>query len=68
MSIQLALVDAANNCKQEDAKATLTLRSGVQITGRLKRDMVPDTAQILLAGGGWETVLIEEIAAVRSHR
>lgn len=69
MSINLALADAANNCIRENAKATLTLKgSGVQYTGRLDRSNVGDTAQVHTEHGGWVTVVIDEIAAVASHR
>lgn len=69
MSINLALADASNNCKREGANATISLKSGLQFTGKLKRDNSPfDTCVIHTEGGGWVTVLIEEIAAVSSHR
>lgn len=69
MSINIALIDAANNCAARGAKATLTLRSGVQFTGRLRKDNLLDTVVIYPEGEtGWTTVRVGEIAAVGSHR
>ncbi|MDQ1584470.1 MAG: hypothetical protein QOF36_2524 [Microbacteriaceae bacterium] len=69
MSIELALADAARNCKRESAKATVTLRSGVQITGSLEAQSGADLGTRLLhTDGGWVTVRVDEVAAVESHR
>jgi hypothetical protein len=64
----LSLSDAANNCRDSSAaRATLTLKSGVSFTGKLEKS--PDwlTAMLVPDGGGFVTVLVSEIAAVRSH-
>lgn len=68
--IRLALADAANNCARESATAVVTLRSGVQLEGRLdhKSNADIDTRQIKTKGGGWITFRIEEVAAVESKR
>jgi hypothetical protein len=73
VSLRLALVDAANNCARESARATLTLRSGREITGTLDKpgplaEGDGGTVIVHRPGGGWATVLVEEIAAVESHR
>jgi hypothetical protein len=71
MTIELALADASNNCVREDAMATITLRSGVRYTGKLKKrpsDLGSDTRLLELSGGGWVGLRVEEIAAVESHR
>lgn len=70
MSIQLALADAARNCVRENAKVVLTLRSGVQIKGKLQQSRVSDlgTHYVDTPSGGWVAVLDEEIAAVESTR
>jgi hypothetical protein len=67
MSIGLALADAANNCTRQGATATLTLRSGVQIAGRLERSVADlGTAHIKKPDGGWAAVREDEIAAVET--
>jgi hypothetical protein len=68
--IDIALVDAANNCAREGAKATVTLKSGVQITGRLDRPRNGErgTGHVYTEGGGWATFRIDEVAMVASHR
>lgn len=77
MSIELALADAANNCVREGALVTITLKSGVQYTGKLERvtgsdfgtrHMKIDKPAYPGDGGGWVTMLTGEIAAVESHR
>ena len=66
-AICLALADAANNCYNNyDARCTLTLRSGVQFTGRLEKDpggFVTD-AHMKNDRKGWVTVDSLEIVAV----
>lgn len=65
----ISLIDAANNCSRDGAQATLTLRSGKEITGRLEKPQSgADTAHVKLVDGGWATALIEEIAAIESRR
>jgi hypothetical protein len=69
VSIELALADAANNCaKHSDAVATITFRSGRQLSGRLKRPSGADlgTRQVEI-GRGWVTFRIDEVAAVQSR-
>jgi hypothetical protein len=70
VSIELALADAAKNCNEQGASATLTLRSGVQIVGKLERESGADlgTRHVHHRHGGWTTVRVEEVAAVESHR
>jgi hypothetical protein len=70
MSIELALADAANNCERDGANATITLRGGVEITGKLEqRGGGGDLGTVHIRhGDGWSTVLVSEIAAVSSHR
>jgi hypothetical protein len=69
MSMNLALVDAANNCVRENAQATLTLKSGVQFTGKLEKPSpsFPDTVH-LKTPSGWVTIDRDELAAVASHK
>lgn len=66
MSIGLALADAASNCARYGATATLTLRSGVRITGELKREnsTYGITVRLRKPDGGWATVDTDEIVAV----
>lgn len=64
----LALADAARNCTRQGAKATITLCSGVQYTGKLERSAVDNgTAHLQLEHGGWVTIGEDEIAAVESR-
>jgi hypothetical protein len=69
MSIELALADAATNCAKQGATAVITLRSGVQIEGKLKRNTGADlgTRHLETATGGWATFRVEEIAAVQAR-
>lgn len=63
--LRLALLDAATNCQRVGATATLTLKSGVQLTGKLQRSRAGDLlAHIRRQDGGWASALVEEIAAV----
>lgn len=63
--IFLALVDAAKNCEEAGALATLTLRSGATVIGKLDRPRTGShTAHVRRHDGGWTTALIAEIAAV----
>lgn len=74
VSISLSLHDAATNCARDGAICTLTLKSGVKISGQLQQ--TPDgvtfskaeTAHMKTDGQGWTTVLIGEIAAVGVRR
>lgn len=69
MSIEIALHDAAGNAKSHGATTTITLKSGKSFTGRLKFAIRPGMETVLLDtdDGGWETIVISEIAAVGSH-
>lgn len=67
-AINLALHDAATNCIRDGATATLTLRSGVQIIGKLEKSNLRDTAHLKTDRDGWATVLAEEIVAVEVNR
>lgn len=63
--IFLALVDAAKNSQGAGALATLTLRSGATVVGKLDQPSIgSQTAHVRRHDGGWATVLIAEIAAV----
>lgn len=69
MSINLALHDAATNCARDNAICTLTLKSGVQMVGHLKKApdtgfAYQDTLHIETDSGGWTTVVKDEVAAV----
>jgi hypothetical protein len=69
MTLNLALHDAARNCERDQALATLTLKSGAAISGKLERPAVGEfagksTVQVRKPDGGWATVLVAEIAAV----
>lgn len=67
MTITLALADAANNCKRQDATAVITLKSGVQYEGKLDREKLDTgTAHMELNHGGWVTLDKDEIAAVEA--
>lgn len=68
MSLGLSLIDAANNCTRDGAVAVLTLRSGATFEGRLEKPSSTATVHIRTKDGGWDTVVIEEIAAVSSRR
>lgn len=65
--MRLSLSDAATNCVRDNATACLTLRSGVQLIGVLKKsDSAYEKTAHMSVDGGWVTVLIEEIAAVQA--
>lgn len=68
MSIRLALVDAAKNCAERGATATITLKSGVQFKGKLQRaSAITDTHELRIDSGlGWVTFLVSEVAAVEA--
>jgi hypothetical protein len=75
MSLELALADAAKNCRERrlgDPKVlcTITLRNGVQYTGELRTASVADmnTRMMDLDGGAWVQFLVDEVVAVESHR
>lgn len=66
-TIRLSLHDAASNCIEHNAIAVLTLRSGVQLRGKLERPSPNfDTTVHLETRGGWITALMEEIAAIEA--
>ncbi|HEX7926474.1 MAG TPA: hypothetical protein VF678_02715 [bacterium] len=64
--ILIAISDAARNCRDYGAVATVTLRSGVQLVGRLEAGPahLDTTAHLKQNDGGWSTFLLEEVAAV----
>lgn len=69
MSMNLALMDAANNCIRENATATVSLKGGVQLTGRLQRPSGADLGTMHMhTKTGWVTFLTDEVAAVESWR
>ncbi len=73
MSMALALHGAANNCARDGATATLTLKSGVQVTGKLSKppgEGVFSNEEIahVTTDHGWATVVIAEIAAVIAEK
>lgn len=63
--IRISVHDAATNCMRDGAVATLTLKSGVQFEGKLKKpsSAFEKTAHIEI-GEGWTTVDMAELAAV----
>jgi hypothetical protein len=66
LPLTLALADAANNCMQQGATATITLKSGVQLVGKLNTQKGVDmgSRHIETEGGGWITFLVSEAASV----
>lgn len=66
----IALIDAATNCSRDGATATVTLKSGVRISGKLQRPTMadPPDAHIQKDDGGWATIDTNEIAAVETQR
>lgn len=70
MSINLALVDAYNNSQEYGAKTTITMKGSKSFTGMLDHKPLPGSPTVFLNtdDGGWETITIEDIAAVGSHR
>lgn len=69
MSLNLALRDAAKNCAHDGATAVLTLRSGVEVRGRLDPPTgagLPETVMVHTMTG-WATVIVAEIAVVESR-
>lgn len=69
MSIDLAIADAARNCRDSGVVAVVTLKSGVQYEGDLigRRNTDLDSSNMRLPGGGWVTFLHDEVAAVESR-
>lgn len=64
----ISLIDAANNCQRNGATAVIVTRAGAQIAGKLQKPKSHDTtAHIKTRGGGWATVLLEEIAVVEAR-
>lgn len=72
MSIQLALVDAANNCARQNARVVITIRSGVQFEGTLEKSNAGfhtmSSVMLYTKIGGWVAVALDEIVAVESKR
>lgn len=75
MSIELALADAAKNCRERrlgDPKVfcTVTLRNGVQLTGELRAQTAADLGTRIMdrEGGGWLVFETAEVIVVESHR
>lgn len=71
-AMNLALADARKNCREHYAIATVTLRSGVQIDGRIE-GMEPafpieETVHMKTDHGGWATLLSSEVVAVQVRR
>lgn len=67
--LSIALRDAATNCERDSAVATITLRSGVQLSGELEYPNAgdPGSVHLIFEDRGWATVLAEEVAAVEAH-
>lgn len=65
-SLSLALADAAANCTRENATATITLKSGVQVSGKLQRPRPAGEVHLKKDDGGWATILEDEVAAVET--
>lgn len=69
MSIELALVDAANNCARDGARVTITLKSGAFLSGKLQRATGADLGTgHVKTPTGWATFLVDEVAAVETWR
>jgi hypothetical protein len=68
MSIRLALADAATNCARDGATVAITLRSGAQVEGQLRKPS-PSTETVFIdqSDGGWTTLVVDEIAAVAAR-
>lgn len=68
--IWITLSDAATNCARDGATAVLTLRSGVQFEGKLKKAPAafPTTAHMEHDDGGWTTLLVAELVAVTTKK
>lgn len=70
MSMRLALHDALNNQQKHGATVMLTIRGGIMAEGRLKPPPSgmgyhdQSTVLIQTEDGGWQTIDIEELAAV----
>lgn len=68
-NLGISLHDAANNCSRDGAVATLTLRSGIQFTGKLEKPGVNSpTVHMETDGQGWTTIERDELAAVGVRR
>ena len=68
-SMGIALADAATNCTRDGATAILTLRSGVQITGKLEKVGGADLGtRHLKTETGWATIATDEIVGVEVFR
>jgi hypothetical protein len=66
--LNIALFDAATNCARDGATAIVTLRSGVQLEGKLERPYPnPTTGHLKTKDGGWITFCVEEVAAVEAR-
>jgi hypothetical protein len=70
MSLILALHDALNNQRRQDATVILTIRGGVVVDGSLRAPPEgqgyhsQETVMIGTADGGWQTIAVDELAAV----
>lgn len=64
--LMIALADAARNCAVHGATATLMLKGGQSVTGRLKGPPSPraQSVHVRTSDGGWATVLVSEVAGV----
>lgn len=63
--LRLAIVDAAKNCAEKGAIATISLRSGLQFGGVLERPPSPGFDTIhMQVDQGWITIDVDEIVAV----
>jgi hypothetical protein len=68
VSLTLALLDAGTNCERDGATAEITLKSGVQFKGKLKRPTDPIiTVHMETELDGWTTIDFNEVAAVRTY-
>lgn len=70
MNLSLALHDALNNQNRQGATVILTIRGGVVVEGGLRPPPgdrgyhSQETVMIHTEDGGWQTIVVDELAAV----
>lgn len=67
--LYLSLHDAANNCLNQNATAHIYLTSGSILSGKLEKPngtfASNKTIHLKHDDGGWSTILLEQVIAVR---